>query len=71
MKLVAIDHPREGQTIQCSRCYQMRPVKEVMADMDGPAFSAYYCRSCVHWEGTSSEASAVGGYGGDKTCPSK
>jgi hypothetical protein len=32
---------REGQTLQCSVCFRM--CAPIWADLDGPAFKAYYC----------------------------
>jgi late competence protein required for DNA uptake (superfamily II DNA/RNA helicase) len=45
--LVPVNNPRPGQVIQCCRCFRMAPADQIMADLDGPAFKAYYCRSCV------------------------
>lgn len=47
MKLIPVNDPRPGQTIQCSRCFRMMPADQMQADLEGPAFEAYYCRSCV------------------------
>jgi hypothetical protein len=37
---------REGQTIQCTHCLQMKGAP-IVADLDGPAFKAYYCVECA------------------------
>ena len=49
MRLVAIDNPRPGQTVQCCHCDRMQPVDETRANLDGPAFRSYWCRQCVAW----------------------
>lgn len=46
-RLVPVNDPRPGQTIQCSQCLKMTPAETTMADLDGPAFAAYWCRACV------------------------
>lgn len=49
MRLVPIDNPRPGQMLQCCHCFRMKPVEEMQANLDGPAFQSYWCRSCVQW----------------------
>lgn len=45
MRLVPIEPPlRPGQYVWCYRCG--RWVTEAKADLDGPAFTAYYCPGC-------------------------
>lgn len=46
MKLTPVNDPREGQTIQCSQCFRMMPADQMLADLDGAAFKAYYCAQC-------------------------
>jgi len=52
VRLLPINPPlRPGQKVQCSRCLAMIPrtLAELppLADADGEAFKAYYCRECV------------------------
>jgi hypothetical protein len=49
--LVLVNDPREGQTIRCSQCYRMMPAETMMADLNGPAFAAYWCCICITSEG--------------------
>ncbi len=51
MRLVAVDHPRPGQRLQCLTCHQMQPAQDMLADLDGEPFKAYHCRTCTdRWE---------------------
>lgn len=43
MNLQPVDHPREGQSIQCCVCHQWKPALECVADLDGTPYVAYYC----------------------------
>ncbi len=47
MKLVDIDHPREGQAVQCCHCGNWVPAREAKADLDGTPFLSYYCDDCA------------------------
>jgi hypothetical protein len=49
--LVPVNDPREGQTIRCSQCYRMMLAETMMADLNGPAFAAYFCPICLATEG--------------------
>lgn len=45
MNLQPINPPlREGQSLQCCKCLKMS--HDVMADMDGTPFRAFYCAEC-------------------------
>ena len=48
MRLRHVDMP-SGQVLhfQCFACKQQRASREVIADLDGPSFEAYYCWQCV------------------------
>jgi hypothetical protein len=46
MNLQPINPPlRDGQYIQCCKCRKMS--HDVMADMDGEPFRAFYCAACL------------------------
>ena len=44
MRLVQVTETTCCKAIQCSICYRL--VWPVWADLDGPAFRAYYCERC-------------------------
>lgn len=44
MRLVPVTETACCKAIQCSICYRL--VWPVWADLDGPAFRAYYCERC-------------------------
>lgn len=45
MNLQPITPPlRPGQRVQCCRCHRL--TADAVADLDGPAFVAYYCPDC-------------------------
>lgn len=47
MNLAPVTHAREGQRLLCNCCHTLQPIELVQADLDGPAFVAYYCESCA------------------------
>jgi hypothetical protein len=47
MRLVPVDNPRLGQTLCCIGCHRMVQAAVMMADLDGPAFAAYWCPRCL------------------------
>lgn len=67
MNLQPIAPPdQKEQRVNCFRCGIRVDLKSCMADLDGPAFKAYYCPGCVgphmgiaapEAPGTSAEAS--------------
>ena len=42
MRLVKVDHPRPGQILVCALCGNLSPADRTVADLDGPAYRAYY-----------------------------
>lgn len=51
MRLVAVDHPRPGQRLKCLKCQTMQPAQDMLADLGGEPFKAYYCRTCTNrWD---------------------
>ena len=34
-------------SVQCCVCLQMVPLQDALADLDGPAFQAYYHANCL------------------------
>jgi hypothetical protein len=46
-RFVPVDHPRPGQHLQCVGCLRMISATVLMADLDGPAFVAYWCPACL------------------------
>jgi NAD-dependent SIR2 family protein deacetylase len=46
MKLVKMNNPREGQRVQCSKCFKMIPAKDAIADLDAPA-NTFYHKECL------------------------
>lgn len=47
MNLVKVDNPRKGQQLLCCRCGKWAHVEEVLADLAGVPFQAYYCFACL------------------------
>ena len=48
MNLHHIAPPDErGQVVTCIGCLSRSPLSTCMADLDGPAFVAFYCHDCV------------------------
>jgi hypothetical protein len=45
MNFVKVDL-REGQTLQCAHCLQMKG-EPIWADLNGTPYQAYYCADCV------------------------
>ena len=43
MRLVKVSYPRPGQTILCSKCGHFHRADQMVADLDGEAYKAYYC----------------------------
>lgn len=37
----------ERYTLRCLRCRLWFPIGEMLADLEGPAFRAYYCKPCA------------------------
>ena len=55
MKLIPVNNPRPGQTIQRSKCFKMSPADTTMADMDGEPFKAFYCDRCAKQAATTTK----------------
>ena len=48
MNLHHVNPPDErGQRVTCLGCLARVPLATCMADLEGPAFIAYYCPECV------------------------
>lgn len=48
MKLQRVQrHGASAITLSCVRCAGRFREVELLADLDGPAFAAYYCQSCA------------------------
>ena len=41
------DTPHNDLRVYCSACNRIFPLAKVLADLDGPAFRAYYCQPCA------------------------
>ena len=54
MKLLPIQNPRPGQSVQCAGCSAMVPAAQAVADMEGVPFLSYYHPACIpalhNWE---------------------
>ena len=48
MNLQPINPSKPEFVVGCFGCGQRTPSAEAMADLDGPAFRAFYCRACQH-----------------------
>jgi hypothetical protein len=49
MRLVEVKadtYPEANVKFQCLRCGRVGRAVDMMADLDGPAFKAYYCKRC-------------------------
>ena len=46
VNLQPVTHPRPDQRLVCYDCGRMYPAETMHADLDGPAFRAYYCSDC-------------------------
>lgn len=49
MMRLCYDHsPAAGEVrVSCYRCGRMRPMAEMLMDLNGPSFQAYYCPECL------------------------
>jgi len=48
MRLVKIEnHYARRLELKCRCCGQAGRIDDMMADLDGPAFNAYYCNRCI------------------------
>lgn len=47
MRLVNVNNPRPQQKLLCVRCRQMKPLDQILADMDGQPYVDYYCLTCI------------------------
>ena len=46
MNLQPINPLRAPLRLVCSHCGRLTPVEQLMADLDGPSFAAFYCKAC-------------------------
>jgi hypothetical protein len=44
---LALTHPRPVCSVSCCSCGERHLIGNVLADLDGEPFQAYYCRKCV------------------------
>lgn len=40
--------PGSVLSLRCRLCGKFVPAEQVLADLDGPAFQAYYCAPCIN-----------------------
>lgn len=47
MNLQPVTNPTKGYTVPCFHCGKPALLTEALADLDGPAFKAYYHPDCA------------------------
>jgi hypothetical protein len=41
------DTPHTDRRVYCYACNRLHPIGQTIADLDGPAYAAYYCQPCA------------------------
>ena len=41
------DQPHADRRVYCYTCNHLHPLAATVADLDGPAYRAYYCQPCA------------------------